>query len=439
MIRRRTLLGTAAILAAPALVSHTGAQSAFDWTRFKGQKINVSYPKFPRGDVWQAHEKEFQQLTGITVSSEQIPEQQQRVKMALELASGNPSFDAVYVALHVQKRLIEKGRWMADLRPMLADPTLTSPDFDFADFSAASVKASSGSDGKLNVIPMNQEQSILFYNKQMFAEAGLEVPRTLDALLSSARKLTSPSKGIYGFVGRGLKNANVVLYDNFLLGWDQETISADGTKLLTDTPAAIEAGKYFQTLMRETAPPGVIQFNWYEAQTSFMQGAAATWWDSIGSSAPVIDPTKSRIVGKAGFAPVPAGPKGAWSCTFMEGIGIPAAAKNKGPAWLYCQWAAGKMMMNEIFRLGAGTPPRNSPYRNADIRKGSAFPAEWFDTAVESLRIARSSLPEIVAVTEFRDTLGIALSNIIGGADVATELHAATAAFAPVLAKELQS
>ena len=40
-----------------------------------------------------------------------------------------------------------------------------------------------------------------------------------------------------------MKNANVVLYDNMLLGWDQETITADGKKLLTDTPQAIEAAK----------------------------------------------------------------------------------------------------------------------------------------------------------------------------------------------------
>jgi multiple sugar transport system substrate-binding protein len=36
-------------------------------------------------------------------------------------------------------------------------------------------------------------------------------------------------------------------------------------------------------------------------------------------------------------------------------------------------------------------------------------------------------------VTEFRDTLGAALTNTIGGADVATELRRATDAFRPIL------
>ena len=36
------------------------------------------------------------------------------------------------LALHVQKRLFGKDKWLADLRPLLADPTMTAPDFDFA-------------------------------------------------------------------------------------------------------------------------------------------------------------------------------------------------------------------------------------------------------------------------------------------------------------------
>ena len=44
-------------------------------------------------------------------------------------------------------------------------------------------------------------------------------------------------------------------------------------------------------------------------------------------------------------------------------------------------------------------------------------------------------LPVIVPVTEFRDTIGSGLTNIVGGADVATELKKATEAFQPVLDK----
>jgi multiple sugar transport system substrate-binding protein len=436
MIRRRTLLAaSASALCAPAIVERANAQSAFDWKQAKGTKLEVNLLKNPRGDVLQAHQKEFEELTGIKVGSEQIPEQQQRPKVAMEMSSGHPSFDVVTVSLHVQKRLIEKGRWMEDLRPLIADKSLTNPDLDMADFSPATIHAATGPDGKINVLPMNQDLFILYYNKEMFSQAGLEVPKTFDEMMTAAHKLTDKSKGVYGFTGRGVKNANVVLYDNILLGWDQETITPDDKTLLTDTPAAIEAAQWYQKIMRECAPPGSVGFNWNECQTTFSQGRAAMWWDGIGFSAPLLDPAKSKIVNKVGFAPVPAGPKAHYCATFIDGMGIPNGAKNRIGAWLYLQWANSKPMFVEMLRAGAGTPPRPSAYQNQDVIKNSQFPKDWFETTLESLKIARSGLPEIVPVTEFRDTLGVALTNIVGGADPATELKKATDAFKPVLAK----
>ena len=302
MIRRRHLLAAAAsTLAAPAIVERANAQSAFDWKQFKGQSIEVNYQLSPLDDVAKAHIKEFEELTGIKVGFEQIPEQQQRPKVAMEMATGHPSFDVVNVGMHVQKRLIERANWMADLRPFIADGSLTATDFNQADFSKPSMEVATGPDGKLNVLPLNQDLFILYWNKELFAQKGLNAaPKTLEETMTMA-------KGVYGFVGRGLKNANMTFWDDILLKWDQETVTADGRKLLTDTPEAIEAATWYQKIMRECAPPGVIGFNWNECQTTFMQGRAAIWWDGIGFSAPMIDRNKSKVVGKIGFAPDPAG------------------------------------------------------------------------------------------------------------------------------------
>jgi multiple sugar transport system substrate-binding protein len=437
MIRRRQLLAAStAALAAPAIVQRANAQSSFDWKQLKGQSIEVNYQLSPRGDLARTHLKEFQELTGIEVGFEQIPEQQQRPKVAMEMATGHPSFDVVNIGMHVQKKLIEKAKWMEDLRPFIDDKSLTNPDFDLADFSKPSMAVATGPDGRMNVLPLNQDLFILFYNKDLLAAKGFSAPpKTYDEMFSMAKALNDPSKGISGFVGRGLKNANVVLYDNILLGWDEETVTPDGRKLLTDTPEAIAAGEWYQKIMRECGPQGSIGFNWNECQTTFSQGRAAMWWDGIGFSAPLLDPTKSKIVDKVGFAPVPAGPRAHYCATFIDGIGIPATAKNKKAAWLFLQWIAGKQMMNEQLRSGSGTPPRPSCYERQDIVKTSKFPQEWFETTGVSLKLARSGLPVIVPVIEFRDTIGAALTNIVGGSDAASELKKATAAFQPVLDK----
>jgi multiple sugar transport system substrate-binding protein len=338
--------------------------------------------------------------------------------------------------MHVQKRLIESAHWMEDLRPFIADKALTSDEFDMSDFSKTAMNVATDADGKLNVLPLNQDLFILFWNKELFSAKGLSAPpKTHDEMMEMAAKLTDKSKNVYGFVGRGLKNANVVLYDNILLGYDQETVTPDGRKLLTDTPKAIDAATWYQKIMREHGPPGNVGFNWNECQTTFSQARAAMWWDGIGFSAPLLDPKTSKVTNTVGFAPVPAGPNGQWSATFIDGIGIPAQARNKKAAWLFLQWIAGKQMMAEQLRTGSGTPPRASAYQRTDIVKSSKFPQEWFDTTLESLKIARSGLPVIVPVTEFRDTIGVALTNIVGGADPAAELKKATAAFQVTLDK----
>ena len=61
--------------------------------------------------------------------------------------------------------------------------------------------------------------------------------------------------------------------------------------------------------------------------------------------------------------------------TFIDGIGIPAAGKNKKAAWLYVQWATSKAMLNELLRTGSGTPARHSIYSRPRDREDQRLPA----------------------------------------------------------------
>jgi multiple sugar transport system substrate-binding protein len=439
MINRRNLLrASTAMLVAPAIVRTANAQSKFDWKQFKGQTIVVSLTKNPRADTLQKHQKEFEAMTGITVESEQMPEQQQRTKMVLELSTGRPSFDVTHFSLHVSKRLVGNSKWLEDLRPYLANPQMTAPDFDFSDFSPAAIKTATQPDQRLDSLPLETDFWLIYYNKQLLAQKNIQIPTTFDEMLAAARSLTDKSGQIYGFVGRGLRNANVPVWTNFLLGQNQETVTPDGRTLLTDTPDAIAAGEMYKTIMRECAPPGSVGFNWNECQTSFMQGKVAMWMDGVGFTPPLVDPKQSKIADHVGFAVMPAGPKGHFSSVFSDALGVPAASKAKGAAYLYCQWATGKQMLLNMVQAGGGASPRLSTYQDPGLMKNSPFGQEWLATLLASAKIARAGLPEIVPVTEFRDTFGVALTNMIGGADPATELRKATDSFKPVLDKSLQ-
>jgi multiple sugar transport system substrate-binding protein len=235
-----------------------------------------------------------------------------------------------------------------------------------------------------------------------------------------------------------LRNANVPVWTNILLGQNQETVTPDGRTLLTDTPDAIAAAEIYKTIMRDCAPPGVVGFNWNECQTSFMQGKIGMWMDGVGFTPPLVDPLKSRIADHVGFAVMPAGPKGHNCAVFTDAIGVTTQSKVKNAAYLYCQWATSKPMLLNLVQAGGGASPRLSTYQDPDLMKNSPFGQEWLSTLLASAKIARSGLPEIIPVTEFRDVFGVALTNMIGGADAATELKKATDNFRPVLEKSQQ-
>jgi multiple sugar transport system substrate-binding protein len=437
-LRRRLLqagAGAAALGAVPG-VSLLGAQAqgTFDWKRFKGEKIEVLLVKSPRGDLLSKYHKEFEDMTGIEVGSEMVPEQQQRQKAVIEFNSGNPSFDVIALSYHVQKRQFAKNNWLTDLRPMINDRLLADPKLDFDDFAQGGLNYAVEADGRVMSLPLNLDPWVVYYNKELFAARGVTFPKTFAEMIDAAGKLNDAGKGVSGFVGRGLKNANVPVWTSFLLGYGGTFIDKGG-KLMTDSPEAIESAKMYQTLLAKYGPQGVAGYNWNEAQSLFLQGKAAMWLDGIGFAQPLEDPTKSRIVGKVGYGVMPAGPKRQVSALFADGEGISTFSKKKGPAWFYLQWASNKANQTRMLQAAAGAPVRTSAYAAAQASSDFKSPKEWVECMLTSAKIAQPGLPIIAAVTEFRDTFGIALTNMINGADPAAELKRATAEFQPVLDK----
>src|SRR6266404_4212890 len=386
--RRSLLQGT---LAASAL-SLTGfpARAEPQWKKYAGTTIEANLIKGPRGELLQKYAFEFTELTGIKVESEVIPEQQQRQKAVIELTSGKPSFDVIHVSYHVQKRQFEKAGWLADLTPLMKDPSLTAPDLTVDDFSAGGLQFAQNDKGEMHSLPWSVDYFILYWNKEMFAKKGVALPKTFDEMAAAAEKLNDPANGIYGFTGRGLRNANMTLWTNFFLNYGGEFLDDKGN-ILTDGPEAIE------------------------------------------------DPNASRVVGKIGYALVPAGPKGQYSAAYGDGLGIAQASTKKEASYLYCQWAVSKTMGARLLQSGGGVPFRNSVLNDENVRKGVKMPPEWLDSVIGSAKISKLGLPVIVPVAEFRDIVGAAVTATLSGADPATELKKAHEQFRPILERSEKS
>lgn len=431
-LSRRRFLATTAMVGAAGLVGLRPAQAAVDWKKFAGTTINVNLTKNPRGETLLKHQAEFEALTGIKVVAEATPEQQQRQKAVIELASGKPSFDVIHISFHAQKRQYEKGGWLADLTDYMKDPALTETTLVESDFAPAGIDYAKDDKGQFRALPFSVDYWIVYWNKDLFAQKGLSYPKTFEEMVAAAKAIHDPAKGISGFVARGMKNANTPVWTSLMLGFGQQAVDKQG-KLQADNEKSVQAAQLYQKLMSEAAPRGVSGFNWAECQSAFLQGKVGMWFDGIGFAAPLENPQLSRVVGKVGYGLVPAGPAGHVAPTLGDGIAVTAASAKKEAAYLYCQWAVSKEMGARLFQSGAGVPFRTSVINDQAVRKSVTMPAEWADVVSQSAAASGIALPVIIPINEFRDIYGVALTNMIEGRDPAAELKRATAEFEPIL------
>ena len=430
-VLRLGLTAAAGAAVGPFVTTPARAQS-FNWQRFKGKEIFVIFFKNPWDDEIVKYVPEFESLTGIKVKYEILPEIQARQKLTVELTAGSGGLDAFLSSLHVEKRRFWKAGWYEPLNKYLEDKTLTAPDYDWDDFTPTAKAAVTQSDKTVSAIPSFVDPDILYYRKDIFQEKGLKPPKTLEEMEALAQKLHNPPT-LYGFVARGLKNANASPFAYIVFAMGAEYLTPD-RKSAMNTAAWVKGLDYYSGMLRRYAPPGVVNFNWYECSSAFMQDQVAQYFDGVNFASQFEDPQKSKIAGKVGYAVLPAGPNGHFSPIFGNGVAISSQSKNQGPAYFFAQWATSKQSAVRELLDGTGSA-RTSVWSDPQIKAKPKMPADWYQAYQDALKNGRLGLPEIVAVTEYRDIIGVAIQKAIEGAKSADVLAAAQKEFQEVLDK----
>jgi multiple sugar transport system substrate-binding protein len=118
----------------------------------------------------------------------------------------------------------------------------------------------------------------LYYNKKMFADAGLQPPKTWEDLVAAAKKLTNPSKGVYGMAMEGGSYTEGVHFA-FIFGQQHgaDPFDASGKPTFT-TPGMIAGVKQYTDLLatNKVVNPSSVQYkNGPEAPGDFAKGKAA--------------------------------------------------------------------------------------------------------------------------------------------------------------------
>jgi len=434
MTRRDVLrLGAAAAGAAIGPFVHTpGHGQTFDWKRFRGKELYCIFYKHPWIDEMVKYFPEFTDLTGIKVNHEVLPEVQGRQKLTVEMTAGSGGLDAWHASMHVEKRRFWKSGWFQPLNKLLEDKSLTAPDYDWADMTAGAVAAVTQPDKSISALPTFVDPFVLFYRKDLYQQKGWQAPKTMAELESQAKALHSPP-GMYGFVARGLKNANATPWAWVIYAMGAEYLTKDG-KSAMGSQAWVKSMEWYSGMLRQYGPPGVVNFNWYECSSAFMQGQVGIYYDGVNFASQFEDTEKSKIAGKVGYAVLPSGPGGHFAPTFTNAMAVSAQSRNKEAAYLLIQWATTKQMCVRELLAGVGVG-RVAPWGNAEVKAKPKMPVDWYNAYLGSLKIGKAGLPEIVDVTQYRDIIGVAIQKAIEGAKPADMIAQAHKEFQELLDK----
>ncbi len=420
ILSRRELLrlgaGAAAGAAmAPFMMSRAEADTV-SWQRYKGTTLFLLFYKHPWVDEIIKYFPEFESLTGMKLQYEVIPEVQGREKLVVEMTAGSGGIDAWHASMHVEKRRFWKSGWFQPLNGYLQDKGLTAEDYAWNDMTAGAREAVTQPDKTISSLPTFVDPFVLFYRKDIFDQKGWGPPKTMQELEDRAKALHNPP-AMYGFVMRGLKNANATPWAYVLYAMGGKYLTPD-RKSAINTPEWIKSMDWYAGMLRRFAPPGVVNFNWYECSASFMQGQVAMYIDGVNFANQFEDPTKSKIVGKVGYVVLPAGPAGHFAPTFTNAIAVSAQSKHKEAAYLFGEWATSKQSCNRELLGGVGVG-RASTWGLPEIKakpKMPLGPFGWYQAYQDSLKVGRAGLPEIVDVTQYRDIIGVAIQKAIEGA-----------------------
>lgn len=424
--------------AAPGAATPTPSSAGFDWMRHKGKSLVVVVPQAPYQQVLQNLVPEFEEKTGISVEFQQIPEQQARQKFPIELNAKSSAIDVYGSSLHVEKLMFARAGWYEPLNDYIDNPELTPPDFNWAGFGPSGTDWVTLDDGTIIGAPGSLGLFAFMYRKDLYQEKSLGLPATLDDLQKAIEATHNPPV-VYGFVGRGLKNANVPLWGMFLHAMGGDYLDPSGKELKTTSDEAVESARMYAEIMAKYAPMGAIGFNWNEAQGSFSQGQAACWPDGLNFAAPLEDPTKSQVAGKVGYGLFPGTDKQKpFAGTAIDALAINPFGRNKEAAWLFVAWASSEPVQLQMTIKGAMNSTRTAIYENREFLDAVTLPLEWVDAVKGAIQSGLPQLPLIKDVTQFRDIFGVALTKMIEGGDPKTLLEQATAEFAPILAKSLE-
>ena len=360
---------------------------------------------------------------GIKLNFVTLPENEARAKITTAVATKSGQFDVVMIS-NYETPLWARNDWLTNLQPF-AERT---KDYDPQDF-IPSIRQSLSVDGNLYSVPFYGESSFLMYRKDLFEQAGLQMPArpTWQQVADFASKLDDPASGRSGICLRGLPGWGEVLapldtvVNTFGGRWFDPQWNAQ-----LDSPEFTKAVQFYVDLVRAHGQPGAPSSGFQECATRYSQGQAAMWYDATSAVGTIEDPSSSKVVGKNGYAQAPVVETKAAGWLYSWSLAMPKTTKHPDAAWDFMSWMTDKQYMHLVGQeIGWNSVPPGSRLSTYDIPEYAKVAQAYADPTLEALRSADPQSPTVdpvpyggiqfVDIPEFQD-LGTRVSQQISAA-----------------------
>jgi len=278
-------------------------------------------------------------------------------------------------------------------------------------------------DGKLMSIPVSPLIPMLYYRGDLYAEAGLQAPKTFAELEENARRFHEPP-GRYGIVQRGARGPHTVAYDfyPYLYGHGggifKDQSSGDYTVTL-NSPEGRESLEYYIRLAREAGHPKTAAMDQAEVIQAMVTDNTAHIMMVIAAWSQMDDPNKSAVVDKVEWAPTPSLPGlptapglGHW----LAGIAHNVPDDRKRAAVEFLRWFQTKEA--QLTTAEAGGIPVHAAVYNEPIAEEHRY--RWMKPLAQALPHA-VNIYQFPEASEVIAVLELGLNRAIAGEITAVE------------------
>ena len=308
---------------------------------------------------------------GIKVNFVQMEEGDLRAAVTADVASKAGQYDIVTVGAYEVPQWGALG-WLRDLTPDLE----ADPDYDVDDLLEP-VRTAISVDGKQYAVPFYGESSIMMYNKEMFAAAGLTMPDrpTWQEVAAFATQLNTDD--VAGICLRGkpgwgdLFAPLTTVVQTFGGNWYDEEWNAQ-----VDSPEFTEAVNFYVDLLNTAGEADPVSNSFTECLNLLSSGKAAMWYDASVAASILEDPESSEVAGQMGYAHAPVVETAESGWLWSWNLAIPETTKNYDAALSFVKWATSKEYHQLVGETLGWTrvPPgaRNSTYEIPEYKEAAA-------------------------------------------------------------------